>query len=146
MKPVFVTSWVSKGDWEGKENVPVALPRKFEIFSGGKQSYELVENYKYSAVTGATPKDDYFHVRIEVKPGSSWICWIEMNLAGDYNDSFLEFDVQSLKENEFSCGQPAFLFKATDKGAVQPARWHILIHSGRPDLNMGKRSDWGKRL
>jgi hypothetical protein len=111
-KTVFVTSRVSKGDWEGKANVPVALPRWFEIFKGEQQSYDLVENDKYSAVTGATPKDDYFSVRIEVEPGSSWICWIEMNLAGDFNDSFPEFDIQSLKEDEFSCGQPALLFKA----------------------------------
>ncbi len=110
-KTVFVTSRVSKGDWEGKPDVPVALPRWFELFKGGGQSYDLVENDKYSAVTGATPKNDYFSVRIEVEPGSSWICWIEMNLAGDFNDSFPEFDVQSLKEDEFSCGQPALLFK-----------------------------------
>ncbi|MBN1183991.1 MAG: hypothetical protein JXB49_16985, partial [Bacteroidales bacterium] len=38
---------------------------------------------------------------------------IEMNLAGDYNDSFPEFDLQTLKEDEFACGQPALLFKAT---------------------------------
>jgi len=112
LKTVFVTSRVSKGDWEGKANVPVALPRWFEIFRGENQSYNPVENDEYSAVTGATPKDDYFSVRVEVEPGSKWICWIEMNLAGDYNDSFPEFDEQSLKEDEFSCGQPALLFKS----------------------------------
>jgi len=112
LKTVFVTSRVSKGDWEGKANVPVALPRWFEIFRAGKKSYELVENDRYSAVTGATPKDDYFSVRIEVEPGSSWICWIEMNLAGDFNDSFPEFNKQTLKADEFSCRQPALIFKA----------------------------------
>lgn len=113
LKTVFVTSRVGKGDWEGKANVPVALPRWFEIFRGENQSFNPVENDEYSAVTGATPKGDYFSVRIEVEPGSAWICWIEMNLAGDYNDSFPEFDEQTLKEDEFSCGQPALLFKAT---------------------------------
>lgn len=113
LKTVFVTSRVGKGDWEGKANVPVALPRWFEIFRGEKQSYELVESDEYSAVSGATPKDDYFSVRVEVEPGSEWICWIEMNLAGDFNDSFPEFNKQTLKEDEFSCGQPALLFKAT---------------------------------
>ena len=112
LKTVFVTSRVSKGDWEGKANVPVALPRWFELFRGENQSFELAENDEFSAVTGATPKDDYFSVRIEVEPGSEWICWIEMNLAGDYNESFPEFDLESLKEDEFSCGQPALLFKA----------------------------------
>jgi hypothetical protein len=112
LKTVFVTSRVSVGDWEGKANVPVALPKWFELFRGEKQSYELVENDEYSAVTGATPKGDYFSVRIEVEPGSEWICWIEMNLAGDFNDSFPEFNKQTLKEDEFSCGQPALLYKA----------------------------------
>jgi hypothetical protein len=112
LKTVFVTSRVSKGDWEGKANVPVALPRWFELFRGENQSFDLAENDEFSAVTGATPKDDYFSVRIEVEPGSEWICWIEMNLAGDYNESFPEFDLESLKEDEFSCGQPALLFKA----------------------------------
>ena len=112
MKTVFVTSRVSKGDWEGKANVPNALPRWFELFRGKNQSYMLVENDEFLAVTGATPKGDYFSVRVEVKPGSEWICWIEMNLAGDYNDSFPEFDLQTLKEDEFACGQPALLFKA----------------------------------
>lgn len=113
LKTVFVTSRVSIGDWEGKANVPVALPNWFELFRGEKQSYELVENDEYSAVTGATPKNDYFSVRIEVEPGSEWICWIEMNLAGDFNDSFSEFNKQTLKEDEFSCGQPALLYKGT---------------------------------
>lgn len=113
LKTVFVTSRVGKGDWEGKANVPVALPRWFEMFRGKNQSYEPVENDEYSAVTGATPKDDYFSVRVEVKPGSKWICWIEMNLAGDFNDSFPEYNKQTMKEDVFSCGQPALLFKAT---------------------------------
>jgi len=112
LKTVFVTNRVSKGDWEGKSNVPVALPKWFELFKGENQSYEHHENDEFSAVSGATPRDDYFSIRIEVKPGSSWICWIEMNLAGDFNDAFPEFNFETLKEDEFSCGQPALLFKA----------------------------------
>lgn len=113
VKTVFVTSRVGKGDWEGKANVPVALPRWFQIFRGKNQAFEIIDNEKYSAVTGATPKDDYFKVRVEVEPGSTWICWIEMNLAGDFNESFPEFNRETLTEDEFSCGQPALLFKAT---------------------------------
>lgn len=111
LKTVFVTSRVSKGDWEGKQNVPVALPKWFDLFRSNKQAREVPADEDYEAVTGATPKDDYFSVQMEVKPGSTWICWIEMNLAGDYNESFPEFDRQSLKEDEFSCGQPALLYR-----------------------------------
>jgi len=97
---------------EGKANVPVALPRWFDIFKGENRSYEHIDNDEFSAVTGATPRDDYFSVRIEVPQGSSWECWIEMNLAGDFNDSFPEFNLETLREDEFSCGQPALIFRA----------------------------------
>jgi hypothetical protein len=112
LKTVFVTSRVSKGDWEGKANVPVALPRWFDLFKGENRAYDHVDNDEFSAVTGATPRADYFSIRVEVPPGSSWICWIEMNLAGDFNDDYPEFDIETLREDEFSCGQPALLFKA----------------------------------
>lgn len=115
LKTVFVTSRVSKGDWEGKANVPVALPGWFEIFRGKNSSYEVIEDEAYSAVTGATPKDDYFTAQVEVEPGSEWFVWIEMNLAGDFNDDFPEFNAETLKEDAFSCGQPALLYKAVIK-------------------------------
>lgn len=113
VKTVFVTSRVSKGDWEGKKNVPVALPRWYDLFKDQDQSDRSKDDNEHTlAVTGATPKDDYFSVRVEVPPGSQWNCWIEMNLAGDFNEAFPEFNEQTLKEDEFSCGQPALLFKA----------------------------------
>lgn len=110
---VFVTRRVSVGDWEGKTNVPDALPRWFELFRGKNKSHSVIIDDKYDAVTGATPKENYFSIRAEVNPGSRWICFIEMNLAGDYNDAFPPIDLQSLKEDEFACGQPALLYKAT---------------------------------
>ena len=114
LKTVFVTHRVAIGDWEGKANVPVALPQWFRLFrgNGGQAGKPLQKKDPDMAISGATPKGDYFSIRVEVKPGSKWICWIEMNLAGDFNDDFPEFDLQTLKEDEFSCGQPALLYKA----------------------------------
>ena len=110
---VFVTSRVSKGDWEGKRNVPVALPRWYDLFKGQDESNESkADDQHIMAVTGATPKDDFFSIRAEVPPGSEWNCWIEMNLAGDFNEAFPEFNEETLQEDEFSCGQPALLYKA----------------------------------
>ncbi len=113
-KTVFVTHRVSIGDWEGKANVPVALPKWFKIFREDQKAGLTVDNKKSSdlAVTGATPKEDYFTVRVEVKPGSEWYCWVEMNLAGDFNEAFPEFDHESYYEDEFGDGQPALLYKA----------------------------------
>jgi len=110
---VFVTSRVSLGDWEGKANVPVALPRWYELFRSGDKPLGRTSKKDGSlAVTGATPKADYFSVRVDVPPGSNWIIWIEMNLAGDFNEAFPEVDRETYMEDEFSCGQPALLFRA----------------------------------
>jgi len=109
---VFVTHRAGVGDWEGKSNVPVALPRWFELFKvNGEGQSAKEDDESPSAVTGATPKDDYFSIRAEVKPGSKWICWVEMNLAGDFNEAFPERDIKSFEVDEFSNGQPALLYK-----------------------------------
>jgi hypothetical protein len=108
---VFVTHRAGIGDWEGKSNVPVALPRWFELFKvKGKEQKEAKTEYPLT-VTGATPKQDYFSIRAEVKPGTHWICWVEMNLAGDFNDAFPEHSSENKQIDEFSNGQPALLYK-----------------------------------
>ncbi len=109
---VFVTSRAGVGDWEGKANVPVALPKWFKLFTVNSKGQDDDDEKEVPlAVTGATPKDDYFSVRAEVRPGSKWICWIEMNLAGDFNDEFPEQNIDNHEVDEFSNGQPALLFK-----------------------------------
>lgn len=109
---VFVTRRAGAGDWEGKADVPVALPRWTQLFRGKDQVQTSDKDEEsVSAITGATPKDDYFSVRAEVTPGSQWICWVEMNLAGDYNDAYPEQDFGSMEVDEFSNGQPALLYK-----------------------------------
>lgn len=112
-KTVFVTHRVAAGDWEGKANVPVALPLWFKKFRGtGSQKLSLAgERDPGMVITGATPKNDYFSLRVEVEPGSEWLCWIEMNLAGDFNDAYPEVDLKTLREDEFSNGQPALIFR-----------------------------------
>jgi hypothetical protein len=119
LKTVFVTHRVAKGDWEGKASVPVALPLWYQLFRGSKNQPVSTSHNKRSdmAITGATPKGDYFSLRIEVEPGSEWVCWIEMNLAGDFNDAFPEVDLKTLREDEFSNGQPALIFRADVKAS-----------------------------
>lgn len=121
LKNVFVTHRASIGDWEGKTHVPVALPKWYDLFLEENTPFTIIEDKKFMAVTGATPKKDFFSVRIEVKPGSKWICWIEVNLAGDYNENFPELDLQTFKEDQFATGQPALLYKAeiiADEGLI----------------------------
>jgi hypothetical protein len=117
LKTVFVTHRVAKGDWEGKANVPVALPQWFHLFRGNKKegTGKVQDKKSDLAISGATPKGDYFSIRVEVEPGSEWICWIEMNLAGDFNDAFPEIDIETLREDEYSNGQPALIFRSEIK-------------------------------
>jgi hypothetical protein len=112
-KQVFVTYRISRGDWEGKADVPVALPRWKAVFRDGDVKNERSD--EEIAVSGATPRNDYFRVRAEVRPGSEWICWIEMNLAGDFNEYYPQFNRITKEEDEFACGQPALLFRAKIK-------------------------------
>ncbi len=112
LKTIFVTHRVAEDDWEGKAAVPVALPQWTHLFrsntSPSGERSDLV-------VTGATPKDDYFSIRAEVPPESEWIFWIEMNLAGDYNEAFPEFDFERFFEDEYARGQPSLLYRAEIK-------------------------------
>ena len=105
---VFVTYRTSRGDWEGKVDVP-ALPRWKAIFRDG--DIQNIRSDEEIAISGATPKDEYFRVRAEVNPGSEWICWIEMNLAGDYNEYYPQFNPLTFEEDEWAIGQPALLYR-----------------------------------
>jgi hypothetical protein len=111
---VYATRRVATGDWEGKRDVPVALPLWSEIFKAekktrsgdaGKAGEEIISS-------GATPLPGYFRTRVRVKPGSRWICWIEYNLSGDYNEAYPQYNPETHAEDEWGSGQPALLLKA----------------------------------
>ena len=59
-----------------------------------------------------------------------------MNLAGDFNDSFPEFNLETLKEDEFSCGQPALLYKV--KITAVEGMKYIPVLSGQSIWENGK--------
>lgn len=110
---VYATRRVATGDWEGKKDVPGALPVWTEIYrdeqSGKSNKAEIVPDDL--AFTGATPLPGYFRSRVRLAPGSQWICWMEMNLAGDFNESYPRFDPVTRVEDEFAMGQPALLYR-----------------------------------
>lgn len=111
---VFVTRRAALGDWEGKAEVPVALPQWFEVYKIENETKNLpnFEKTASAAVTGATPKPGYFITRARVDSGSKWICWIEVNLSGDYNEYYQEYNQVEKIEDEYGTGQPALLYKA----------------------------------
>jgi hypothetical protein len=102
------------GDWEGKAEVPSALPCWFEVYKRENQTRELpgVEKQAPVTVTGATPEPGYFITRARVKTGSTWKCWIEVNLSGDYNDQYQEYNQEAKTIDAFGNGQPALIYSA----------------------------------
>ncbi len=120
---VFVTRRAAAGDWEGKAEVPVALPLWFEVYKQENATNHLPthDNPAPIAITGATPQPGYFTTRARVDKESSWICWIEVNLSGDYNEFYQQFDPVEKVEDTFGSGQPALVYKAEIK-AIEGTR------------------------
>ena len=110
----YATRRVATGDWEGKADVPVALPLWSEISKVEKKNRSSEAGMAYDVIisSGATPLPGYFRTRVRVKPGSKWIIWIEYNLSGDFNEAYPEFNPETHVEDEYSSGQPALLYKA----------------------------------
>ncbi|NJK94158.1 MAG: hypothetical protein HC905_03760 [Bacteroidales bacterium] len=109
IRAVYVTRRAAEGDWEGKTEVPVALPKWFEArkTENGKKNTLGVD-----AFSGATPKPGYFTAKASLDPGSMWICWIEVNLAGDFNEFYKGNNVEENESDKFLSGQPALLYMA----------------------------------
>jgi hypothetical protein len=105
---VYVTRRAAEGDWEGKAEVPVALPRWFEIQKDESKSGQR----KADSYSGATPKPGYFTAKASLMPGSRWICWIEVNLAGDFNEFYPGNIHEENDADKYLSGQPAILFRA----------------------------------
>ena len=114
VQTVFVTYRSATGDWVGKFECPVALPRWFEVYQQEESTTKLpsLDRPAPIAVTGATPEEDYFKIRVEVEPGRRWICWIEVNLAGDFNAAYppLYNEAQGTLDEHFN-GQPALVYR-----------------------------------
>jgi hypothetical protein len=117
IQTVFVTNRAGLGDWEGKTAVPVALPQWFSI-QEEQQSGSLEAVADEMAITGATPQPGYFTARVRVTPGTQWICRVEVNLAGDFNDTFKEYDAEKQVADEFKTGQPALLYRAEIEAGI----------------------------
>ncbi|MCA1759584.1 MAG: hypothetical protein LC658_07425 [Bacteroidales bacterium] len=111
---VFVTNRAGLGDWEGKADVPDALPKWFAINKAQNSTLESTqqENTETDAITGATPQPGYFTTRVSVSPGSRWNCYIEVNLAGDFNEHYRVYNAELKTSDEYMTGQPALLYKA----------------------------------
>ena len=108
MHTVYVTRRAAEGDWEGKAEVPVALPKWFEVQKSENNSGQR----KADGYSGATPKPGYFTAKASLIPNSRWICWIEVNLAGDFNEYYPGNIHEESDQDKYLSGQPAILYRA----------------------------------
>ncbi len=117
---VYITHRAYENDWEGKPEVPVALPYWFFLNKSGiiGKGSSLNGFLDTDAVSGATPRDDLFVVRVEVPRDSVFLCWIEMNLSGDYNDYYKETDPVKMTSDEYGNGQPALIYFGEIKNLI----------------------------
>lgn len=106
---IFVTHTNDVQDRQDEKEDPVILPKWDEITKEEKQIHNDPElkSPLVDVVTGATPKTGYFSASVRVKTGSTWLCWIEINLLGDYNEHYQEYNSNA----EYGNGQPALVYK-----------------------------------
>ena len=136
LKTVFVTYRSATGDWEGKLECPAALPRWFNVYQQENETTTLprLNNPAPLAVTGATPKVEHFKIRTEIEPGSQWICWIEVNLAGDFNAEFQQYNEEQGSTDIHFSGQPPLVYRGEINALVgetiEPALYGHAISDG----------------
>ena len=111
IRTVWVTEKTGAGSWGGKIVRPVSLPYWASRWQKetGSSGDPTPENPAADAVTGATPKQD-FSCRTEVPAASKWSYFIEVNVSGDFNDSFAA-EAKDGKRDRNGNGQPSIVYK-----------------------------------
>ena len=135
LKTIFVTYRSATGDLVGKAECPACLPRWFEVFEQetGWPGYPTQDNPAPAAITGPTPQDEHFKITYEVEPGSKWICWLEMSLAGDFNEKYKEYDPDTKTVDWDFTGQPSLIYRA--EIAAIPGKQFTPVLYGKAVLN-----------
>lgn len=112
IKTVFVTFKTGTGEYEGKIECPVSLPLWIGAYrkETGLNDFPRPWEPFYDGITGATPKIEDIEVTIEVQNELSWLYFIEMNVAGDYNKNF-PYISSKKKIDDHGNGQPSVIYK-----------------------------------
>jgi len=99
------------GDLIGKAECPGCLPLWFAVYvkETGKEGLPTMEEPAPVAVTYPTPLQEHFTIRRKVRYGGKFVLWMEMNLAGDFNENFTEADTD--KGDWDYSGQPSMVYR-----------------------------------
>ncbi|MCF7805448.1 MAG: hypothetical protein K9N46_08780 [Candidatus Marinimicrobia bacterium] len=114
VETVIVTHRTGTGEFAGKVECPVSLPVWIGVFRNetGRDDFPRPWKPFYESVTGATPKVENFNITVELESGQTWIYYIEMNVAGDYNLHFPAFSSDN-RPDKHGNGQPSLIYKGT---------------------------------
>ena len=138
IRTVWVSEKTGAGSWGGKTARPVSLPywvSRWQKETGGSGD-PTPENPAADAVTGATPKQD-FGCLTEVPAASKWNYFIEVNVSGDFNDSFAA-ESKDGKRDRNGNGQPSIVYKGQITAVAGQSSQPKLI--GRTDQFRGVSS------
>jgi hypothetical protein len=111
IRTVWVTEKTGTGSWGGRIVRPVSLPywvSRWKKETGSSRS-PTPGNPAVDALTGATPAQD-LACETQVSAGSRWYYYIEINVSGDYNDSFAAVSKDG-KRDKNGNGQPSIIYK-----------------------------------
>lgn len=113
VKTVYVTYRAATGDYYGKVECPVALPVWIAAWrrETGRDDYPVVRKPAAEAITKATSLDGKVQASAKVPSGTNWFCYIEMNVAGDFNSAY-PFESQDGALDNHGNGQPSLIFRA----------------------------------
>ena len=113
-RTLYVTYRAGTGDWRDKSDCPDALPRWFAAYraeQGIETGFPTPQNPLPDAIARATPLGPDFTVETELRPGSRWRIWLEVNISADYNDAFPRIDENGMDDLHAN-GQPSLLYTA----------------------------------
>jgi len=109
------TVWVARRSgrrlWKGKFECPTALPIWQSRHKNEKSKYKARGLLKrlVDAISGATPDGGVFQTTVQVAAGTSWNCYIEVNVSADFNTAFTYRDKNDMPDPQVN-GQPSLIY------------------------------------
>jgi adenosylhomocysteine nucleosidase len=111
IQTVYVTEKTAKGTWGKNITRPVSLPYWVRRWNRetGSQGDPNPKQSAMDAVTAATPKQAQRIARA-VPADSTWNYFIEVNVSGDYNETFPEVSSDNKRDTDGN-GQPSIIYQ-----------------------------------